>query len=199
MYGGMDGRRNDLGNRSQRSDRFSDHPGSDAGGASQGADAGDASQGPTSRSTIWGTDIDVLETRRSLEEFFDNFRKPGAEDDARPYYHMKLEELLHIGEHALNLDCTHLHSFNQGLYKQLVNYPGEMLYIPRHVRLRGSNPRPHRGSCAGVLTHRGFHPRTCRGGAAVLALHPRAGAVALGPSGCASKICQGMMAKPSHY
>ena len=72
-------RRNDLGSQSQRG---SDHPQSDASGfGSQRDDA--AASG--SRSTIWGTDIDVLETTRQFEAFFDNFRKEGAPDDSAPF------------------------------------------------------------------------------------------------------------------
>ena len=110
-------RRNDLGNRSQRSDR-SEHPQSDASGFGERADDDAAPAG--GRSTIWGTDIDVLETTRHFEAFFDNFRKEGAEDGSAPFYYLYLEQLMQTEEYALNLDCSHLHSYNSALYKKLV-------------------------------------------------------------------------------
>ena len=116
-------RRNDLGQRSQHG---SDHPGSDASGL---GGRGEEAAASGSRSTIWGTDIDVLETTRQFEAFFDNFRKEGAAEDSAPFYYLYLEQLQVAQEYALNLDCRHLHSHNVALYNKLVAYPGEMLFI----------------------------------------------------------------------
>jgi len=120
-------RRNDLGQRSQHgSQHGSDHPGSDASGlGGRGEEAGASG----SRSTIWGTDIDVLETTRQFEAFFDHFRKEGAAEDSPPFYYLYLEQLQVAQEYALNLDCRHLHTHNAALYNKLVAYPGEMLFI----------------------------------------------------------------------
>ena len=116
-------RRNDLGQRSQHG---SDPPGSDASGL---GGRGEEAAASGSRSTIWGTDIDVLETTRQFEAFFDNFRKEGAAEDSPPFYYLYLEQLQVAQEYALNLDCRHLHSHNVALYNKLVAYPGEMLFI----------------------------------------------------------------------
>ena len=124
-------RRNDLGNRSQRSDRAGSQGDAMSDAGSQGMRADDPSQasqgGP--RATIWGTDIDVIETQRAWEAFFDNFRKPDAEQDSAPFYYLYLEQLMEADEYALNLDCSHLNSYDSLLYKKLVAYPGEMLFI----------------------------------------------------------------------
>ena len=120
-------RRNDLGQRSQHgSQHGSDHPGSDASGL---GGRGDETADSGSRSTIWGTDIDVLETTRQFEAFFDHFRKEGAAEDSPPFYYLYLEQLQVAQEYALNLDCRHLHTHNAALYNKLVAYPGEMLFI----------------------------------------------------------------------
>ena len=133
-------RRNDLGQRSQHG---SDHPGSDASGL---GGRGEEAAASGSRSTIWGTDIDVLETTRQFEAFFDNFRKEGAAEDSAPFYYLYLEQLQVAQEYALNLDCRHLHSHNVALYNKLVAYPGEMLFIcdsvVQELFQRRPNPNP---------------------------------------------------------
>ena len=83
-------------------------------------------QGP--RTTIWGTDVNVQDMQRALRGFFNEFIEEGNTTGV-PFYHAYMEHLLDREEYALNLDCSQLQSYDEGLYNNLVAYPREMIAI----------------------------------------------------------------------
>eukprot|EP00316_Scyphosphaera_apsteinii_P008086 CAMPEP_0119311654 /NCGR_PEP_ID=MMETSP1333-20130426/23232_1 /TAXON_ID=418940 /ORGANISM="Scyphosphaera apsteinii, Strain RCC1455" /LENGTH=831 /DNA_ID=CAMNT_0007316087 /DNA_START=39 /DNA_END=2534 /DNA_ORIENTATION=+ len=113
-------RRSDLGSRSALGD-FTDRSGL----RSDGSDSS-AQQGPAA--TIWGTTVDAQRTQRNFQKFFKEFREEGQEDGP-PFYISYLEQLITADENQVNLDCSHIRSFNLELYEQLVNYPTEVIAI----------------------------------------------------------------------
>lgn len=92
---------------------------------------------------IWGTDVNVETVKKQFNEFIreSRFTIEDAEmDEARldwPHteethhlYLSKLEEILHVpNEPLLTLNCAHLKEFNRTLYRQLMNYPTEVIQI----------------------------------------------------------------------
>lgn len=92
---------------------------------------------------IWGTDVSVDNCKKEFMEFLKNspFTIEDAEMDEarfewarseqpRPLYLTKLEEILHVpNEPYLTLNCAHLKEFNPTLYRQLVNFPTEVIQI----------------------------------------------------------------------
>lgn len=92
---------------------------------------------------IWGTDVSVDNCKKEFMDFLKNspFTIEDAEMDEarfewqqseqpRPLYLTKLEEILHVpNEPYLTLNCAHLKEFNPTLYRQLVNFPTEVIQI----------------------------------------------------------------------
>ncbi|KAJ8042333.1 DNA replication licensing factor mcm4-A [Holothuria leucospilota] len=95
--------------------------------------AAGSEQGPDSRKfVIWGTDVIVDEAKEKFQKFVLNFIDPDADeaegiDPTRPVYMQKLEEIQALELPFLNINCSHLQSFDSGLYRQLVNYPQEVI------------------------------------------------------------------------
>ncbi len=104
--------------------------------ASEAASTDGSSDGANAqRAHIWGTTVDALRCKRSLKRFVDEFRLAGAEPDSRPFYHSYLEQLQTLQDNFVNLDCTHLKSFSPSLYRQLVDYPQELVGLIDEVLL----------------------------------------------------------------
>lgn len=92
---------------------------------------------------IWGTDVSVESCKKQFIKFLreSKFSLRDAEmdenkldwqqsEDPRPLYLSKLEEILHVpNEPYLMLNCSHLKEFNITLYRQLINYPTEVIQI----------------------------------------------------------------------
>lgn len=92
---------------------------------------------------IWGTDVNVETVKRQFMTFIrdSRFTIENAEmDEARldwPHseethtlYLSKLEEILQVpNEPYLSLNCAHLKEFDETLYRQLMNYPTEVIQI----------------------------------------------------------------------
>lgn len=93
----------------------------------------DANAGP--QLVIWGTDVVVSHCKEKFRRFILKFvDKNVAEDEAfegmdinQPYYMQRLEEINVIGEPFLNINCEHLREFDADLYRQLINYPQEVI------------------------------------------------------------------------
>jgi len=98
----------------------------DQGGSpDDGSDGNDPSQGP--RASIWGTNINAERTQNRIYEFFKHFRLSESSAGDEPFYLDYLEQLIAAQEDFVNLDFKHLQSFDEGLYKQVVSYPSEVV------------------------------------------------------------------------
>ena len=108
--------RSDLGRRSVLSSEGGRQPGHDDG----------VSSGPST--FIWGTNVSVEETQKAFTDFFDDWVDPDRPTDG-PFYHAYLEKLLEKEDYAVNLDCSHVKSYDERLYKKLIMYPQEVVPI----------------------------------------------------------------------
>ncbi|KAK3086222.1 hypothetical protein FSP39_015423 [Pinctada imbricata] len=84
---------------------------------------------------IWGTDVVVSHCKEKFCRFISKYIDRTVADDEQfegmdinePYYLQRLEEISLIGEPFLNINCEHLKEFDSDLYRQLVNYPQEVI------------------------------------------------------------------------
>ncbi|NWW22609.1 MCM4 factor, partial [Falcunculus frontatus] len=83
---------------------------------------------------IWGTDVNVASCKekfqRFLQRFIDPLDKEGEDiglDLNEPRYMQRLQEINMVGEPFLNVNCDHLRSFDENLYRQLICYPQEVI------------------------------------------------------------------------
>jgi len=93
--------------------------------------------GAQPRMVIWGTDVVVEDCREKFSRFlktykcseFDSQEHPGIVPD-QPFYLQKLEGLAYRTHSLwLDLDCEHLKEFDPVFYRQLINYPSELIPI----------------------------------------------------------------------
>ncbi|KAI8037147.1 hypothetical protein M5D96_009894 [Drosophila gunungcola] len=93
----------------------------------------ESSQAP--QLVVWGTNVVVSQCKSKFKSFIMRFIDPGAEQDEisenidvnQPLYLQKLEEIHTLEEPYLNLNCAHLKTFDQDLYRQLICYPQEVI------------------------------------------------------------------------
>ena len=78
---------------------------------------------------VWGTNVDVDKAKRKFRAFFTSFELEGNEGAPLAHYLQKLADIAQTEDYSLNLDCSHLHSFDPGLYKLMVRYPRELIPI----------------------------------------------------------------------
>ncbi|XP_052817701.1 DNA replication licensing factor mcm4-like isoform X2 [Mya arenaria] len=84
---------------------------------------------------IWGTDVVVSHCKEKFRRFISKYvDKDVAEDETfegmdinQPYYLQRMEEINVIGEPFLNINSEHLREFDPDLYRQLINYPQEVI------------------------------------------------------------------------
>ncbi|XP_046744598.1 DNA replication licensing factor MCM4 [Diprion similis] len=84
---------------------------------------------------IWGTNVVVNRCKDQFKRFVRRFIDPEAENDelpenmnlAEPLYLQKLDEIHTLEEPYLNINCAHLESFDEQLYRQLICYPQEVI------------------------------------------------------------------------
>uniref|UniRef100_A0A673WYC1 DNA replication licensing factor MCM4 n=1 Tax=Salmo trutta TaxID=8032 RepID=A0A673WYC1_SALTR len=83
---------------------------------------------------IWGTDVNVGTCKEKFQRFLQRFIDPTSKEDENagldlnePLYMQKLEEISVIGEPVLNVNCSHVQSFDADLYRQLISYPQEVI------------------------------------------------------------------------
>ncbi|XP_010189755.1 PREDICTED: DNA replication licensing factor MCM4 [Mesitornis unicolor] len=83
---------------------------------------------------IWGTDVNVASCKEKFQRFLQRFIDPVAKEDEdmgldlnEPRYMQRLEEINMVGEPFLNVNCDHLRSFDENLYRQLICYPQEVI------------------------------------------------------------------------
>lgn len=93
----------------------------------------DTNAGP--QLVIWGTDVVVSHCKEKFRRFILKFVEKNVDEDEafegmdinQPYYLQRLEEINAIGEPFLNINCEHLREFDADLYRQLINYPQEVI------------------------------------------------------------------------
>ncbi|XP_058033645.1 DNA replication licensing factor MCM4 [Ahaetulla prasina] len=120
--------RADLGSvrKTRQVDLHSDTPGP--------GDAIESEPSDGQKLVIWGTDVNVASCKEKFQRFLQRFIDPTAKEEENigldlnePLYMQRLEEINLIGEPFLNLNCDHLKSFDENLYRQLMCYPQEVI------------------------------------------------------------------------
>lgn len=93
----------------------------------------DSNKGP--QLVIWGTNVVVNECKKKFKQFILRYIDPDAEQDEitesmnlnEPIYVQKLTEIHQLEEPFLNINCAHLKTFDDALYRQLICYPQEVI------------------------------------------------------------------------
>lgn len=85
---------------------------------------------------LWGTNINTNDLQQQLKEFLLTFTVMPENDamaddqfNVEPFYITKLKEMAETEEYTLDVDCSHLWEFNRTLYKQLEDYPADVIPI----------------------------------------------------------------------
>jgi DNA replication licensing factor MCM4 len=80
---------------------------------------------------LYGTNINSNEVQTKLKNFLMTFIKMGDDDnfDQEPFYVQRLKEINDTEIYALEVDCEHLFEFDEAVYRQLVNYPTDIIPI----------------------------------------------------------------------
>ncbi len=83
---------------------------------------------------IWGTNISANDTQAKLKTFITTFVELNDDENAddaqylqQPYYFEKLKELKELEETVLEINCDHIYSYDQALYKQLEDFPCDII------------------------------------------------------------------------
>lgn len=90
-------------------------------------------QEPSSNTQVlYGTNINSSDVQQKLRNFLTTFVK--MEDDEEDYsraplYIEKLREIHETERYILDVDCEHVHEFDESLYRQLENYPTDIIPI----------------------------------------------------------------------
>lgn len=81
---------------------------------------------------IWGTDVVVTKCKNKFRNFVENFigiasSDPKSTDPVEKIYLNDLDAISQIEVPFLNVNCAHLEQYDPDLYKQLINYPQEVI------------------------------------------------------------------------
>lgn len=95
----------------------------------------DAAAASGAQLVIWGTNVVVNECKTKFKRFLMRYIDPDIETDEiseginlnEPLYMQKLEEIHTLEEPFLNINCEHLKTFDEQLYRQLICYPQEVI------------------------------------------------------------------------
>ncbi|KAJ6641100.1 DNA replication licensing factor MCM4 [Pseudolycoriella hygida] len=99
----------------------------------EGASTDPASVGP--QLVIWGTKVVVSQCKEKFKQFLMRYIDPSVQQDEitenmnvnEPLYMQKMEEIHTLEEPFLNVNCSHLKTFDENLYRQLISYPQEVI------------------------------------------------------------------------
>ena len=103
--------------------------------------------GDAAQVVIWGTDVSIAATKKKFTQFLKSTKftpKELEEDEITPqppstlevdgmetvsssYYIQKLTEIYTLDSRYLNVNCHHIREFDDHLYRQMVNYPQEVI------------------------------------------------------------------------
>lgn len=79
---------------------------------------------------IWGTKILLDDIVKSIQQFIDQCREKSREtNEERLLFERLLLEAHEQEENAVNLDCEILREFDPKLFRNLVDYPSEILQV----------------------------------------------------------------------
>ena len=83
---------------------------------------------------LYGTNINSNEVQQKLRNFLTTYMKideEGAEDQytRQPFYIERLTEMHETEQWILDVDCEHLFEFDPSLYRQIENYPTDIIPI----------------------------------------------------------------------
>ena len=86
---------------------------------------------------LWGTNINTSDVQMKLKNFINNFEEIKDDDDddddqqfqRAPYYIEKLKEVRDLDGNVLDIDCDHVFQFDQMLYRQIEDYPADIIPI----------------------------------------------------------------------
>ena len=86
---------------------------------------------------IWGTNINTNDVQMKLKNFINNFEEIRDDDDddddeqyiRESYYMTKLKEVRQQDQNVLEVDCDHIFQFDPTLYRQIVDYPTDVIPI----------------------------------------------------------------------
>lgn len=89
----------------------------------------------TPQLVIWGTNVVVSECKKKFQQFLLRYIDLDVAQDemseninlSEPLYMQKLEEIHSLEEPYLNVNCKHLQTFDEMLYRQLICYPQEVI------------------------------------------------------------------------
>eukprot|EP00124_Ichthyophonus_hoferi_P000539 Ihof_evm17s20 gene=Ihof_evmTU17s20 len=79
------------------------------------------------RTFIWGTNVDIHVLERGISTFFQEYKE--NEDDVMPLYRKLMETTKLEGLDFINLDCSHLYTFDRTIYSKVVQFPSEVIPI----------------------------------------------------------------------
>ena len=86
---------------------------------------------------LWGTNINANEVQTKLKNFINTFVEYKEDEDEdnddaytkAPQYIEKLKEMREMESPILEVDCDHIFQFDQALYRQIVDYPADIIPI----------------------------------------------------------------------
>lgn len=80
---------------------------------------------------LYGTNINSSEVQQKLRNFLSTFVKVESEEDysREPLYIERLREIHETEQYILDVDCDHVFEFDNSLYRQLENYPTDIIPI----------------------------------------------------------------------
>jgi DNA replication licensing factor MCM4 len=80
---------------------------------------------------LYGTNINSSEVQQKLRNFLTTFVRVESEDDysREPFYIERLREIHETEQYILDVDCDHVFEFDNSLYRQLENYPTDIIPI----------------------------------------------------------------------
>jgi DNA replication licensing factor MCM4 len=102
---------------------------------------------------LWGTNINLPEISNKYRSFITNFAVPDPKnnDQMQNIYLLQIREIKITEQYILNLDGSHINTFDRSLYLQLINYPNEMIpimdivtnQIYSELNFQNSEQKPH--------------------------------------------------------
>ncbi|OHT08484.1 MCM2/3/5 family protein [Tritrichomonas foetus] len=85
----------------------------------------------TSHTLAYGTNVNITAASNKLRQFLQSFELEGdaSDDPTRSLYLRKIKEMPDTGNYYLNIDMHHLNSYDESLYKQVIDFPLEMVQL----------------------------------------------------------------------
>lgn len=81
---------------------------------------------------LYGTNINSNDVQNKLRSFLSTYVHMDENEekfDQMPYYIEQLKIINETEQYILDVNCDHLYEFDQGLYRQLENYPTDIIPI----------------------------------------------------------------------